>query len=98
MRPRETIEEIQKRELFAKAKRAANFRVNKQFSFGQKVVIRFWLGSHLETGMDYMNTNAAEEKWIAAQKPEVDWDAIDDNYIQRLLSFPAMIEIPRVAS
>jgi hypothetical protein len=82
--------------LFAKAKQAANFRTNKQFSFGQKVVIRFWLGSHLETGMDYINTNAAEEKWVAAQNPEVDWEAIDDEYITKLLAAPERTEIPRI--
>jgi hypothetical protein len=96
MLPRMSPEEIEKRALINKAEHIVVFTRKNAWSFGQKVLIKFWLGSQLETGMKYLLNNAAEDKWVAAQSPEVDWDAIDDSYMKKLL-YNSNTEIPRVA-
>jgi hypothetical protein len=81
--------------LIRRAENAAKFQKDNGLTFGQKVVLRFWLGGKLETGSRYISLNAAEEKWVSAQSPEVDWDEIDDEWVERLLKDPTTA-IPRV--
>ena len=48
---------------------------DKTLTFGDKVLIKAWLGC-MQWGMKYLSMNAAEEKWVCAQKPEIDWEEV----------------------
>jgi hypothetical protein len=95
MRPLYDDRERKEMDLLRKAERAAKFQSDNGLTFGQKVMIRFWLGGKLMTGSKYLNLNAAEEKWIAAQNPEVDWDEIGDEWVEKVLRDHST-EIPRM--
>lgn len=97
MFPSNTIEERRERQIVRRAENHADFKKKDGFSFGQKVILRFWLGSQIDTGGKYLRINAAEKRWIIAQSPEIAWAKIDDFFIERLLDHPDTITLPRVA-
>jgi hypothetical protein len=68
-----------------------------QYTFGQRVLLKFWLSWHITAGYDF-NANAAEEKWIIAQEPEIDWEKVDDAWVKNALAFHPKAEYPRVAA
>jgi hypothetical protein len=92
-----TIEKRRERQLVHRAENHADFKKKDGFSFGQKVILRFWLGSRIDTGCKYIRINAAEKKWIIVQSPEIAWAEINDFFIEGLLDHPDTITLPRVA-